>query len=149
MKPNGISLENYDVPLLSVPANWKDLAPFPPNRDASTYSFQDKLPHLPVPSLPDTLNKLKKSLQAMATSDAEYEATVRKIDAFGQKVAIGETLHSRLEQRARDVEARGGRQHWLDEWWDEVAYMGYRDSASHSAPYPFMLDTNFIYGNRL
>jgi carnitine O-acetyltransferase len=130
MIPNGIPPSEYDLPLPSPPPNWKILAPYPPNSSdqVKTYEQQSNLPHLPVPSLADTLGKLKNSLQAMAISEEEYSETVKRIDEFGKQGGVGETLQKRLENRREAEEREGGRGHWLEEWWDEVAYMGYRDS---------------------
>lgn len=66
----------------------------------------------------------------MAVSDKEYEATVAKIDRFGASGGFGERLHGKLEKRREHEEREGGRGHWLEEWWDEMGYMGYRDSVS-------------------
>jgi len=130
MLPNGIPPSEYGVPLPDVPENWKTLAPFPVNANAQTYQQQESLPHLPIPTLPQTLNKLKSSLQAMAISYEEYEAAVAKIDEFGASGGPGEKLHSKLEKRREYEERKGGRGHWLEEWWDELGYMGYRDPVS-------------------
>jgi Choline/Carnitine o-acyltransferase len=82
--------------------------------------------------LPQTLSKLKSSLQAMAISYEEYEAAVAKIDRFGASGGPGEKLHGKLEKRREYEEREGGRGHWLEEWWDGLGYMGYRDPVSES-----------------
>jgi carnitine O-acetyltransferase len=64
----------------------------------------------------------------MAISEQEYSETVKLIDEFGKRGGVGETLQKRLESKREAEEREGGRGHWLEEWWDEVAYMGYRDS---------------------
>jgi carnitine O-acetyltransferase len=136
MLPNGLAPSEYRVPLPRVPDNWKTLAPFPSNSNAHTYSQQENLPHLPVPPLEQTISKLKQSVKAMARDEKEYEETVKRIDEFGKSGGIGEVLHRRLEERREKEEQAGGRGHWLDEWWDDVAYMGYRDSVSgHHNPF--------------
>ena len=105
------------------PLNWKARAPFPPMGNI-TYAQQDSLPTLPVPTLESTLQKLKASLEPLAKSEAEYHATVKKIDAFA--LGAGPALQKRLEARS----AEPGREHWLEEWWDDLAYMGYRQPVS-------------------
>ncbi|KAG8842721.1 Carnitine O-acetyltransferase mitochondrial [Serendipita sp. 411] len=135
MLPLGLRPSEYTVPLAQPPSNWKTLAPFPSNPNAETYSKQESLSHLPIPPLASTLEKLKTSLQAMAVSEAEYDAAVTKIDEFGRPGGIGEALHKRLEQRREKEEQVGGRGHWLEEWWDELAYMGYRDSVVINVSY--------------
>ena len=65
----------------------------------------------------------------MAWSHEEYNAVERKIDEFA--VGIGPELQRRLQARAHEP----GRLHWLEEWWDDIAYMGYRDSVVVNVSY--------------
>ena len=69
-----------------------------------------------------TLAKLKDSLRPIAWTEAEYNEVVRKVDEFG--ASAGPELQKRLVQRAQE------REHWLEEWWDDLGYLGYRDSVS-------------------
>jgi len=108
---------------MTRPLNWKACAPFPPVGNI-TYAQQDSLPELPVPTLQRTLQKLKASLEPLAKSEEEFHATLKEIDAFA--VGLGPALQKRLEARS----AEAGRDHWLEEWWDDLAYMGFRDSVS-------------------
>lgn len=98
------------------PLNWKAAAPPIPNFVAHRAS----LPRLPVPDLSATLDRLKTSLLPLAHSEAEFADVARKIDIFGSHA--GTVLQSRLLQRAKE------REHWLEEWWDDLGYLGYRDS---------------------
>ncbi|KAF8519035.1 carnitine acetyl transferase [Hysterangium stoloniferum] len=113
------------------PKNWKSLAPAPP---AGTLSFggQSALQRLPVPPLNVTLSRLKRSLKAIAWDEAEFAASERKVDQFAN--GLGPELQGRLEQRRDEP----GRAHWLEEWWDQLAYMGYRDSV--------MINVSYYYG---
>lgn len=103
------------------PSGWKSAAP-EPLPGTLTFGAQSKLPQLPVPELRDTLNRLKESLKPIAWSDSEYASVVKKIDTFEREK--GPELQERLLQRAST------RQHWLEEWWDDTAYLGYRDSVN-------------------
>jgi len=100
------------------PLNWKAAVPPISNFDAQHAS----LPRLPVPDLSATLQRLKTSLSPLAHSEAEFIDATRKIDAFGSHAGSGMVLQSRLLQRANEHE------HWLEEWWDDLGYLGYRDS---------------------
>lgn len=94
------------VSLSNRPQNWKELAPAPlPN--TTTFASQDKLPQLPVPTLPDTLVRLKEAIKPFATNNAELFAAERAIDEFGKQGGIGEVLQKRLEERA------AGTKHWV------------------------------------
>ena len=103
------------------PANWKSAAPAPPT-GTTTFSAQSSLPKLPVLPLVPTLDTLKRSLVPIAHSPTEFTEAERKIDAFAS--GIGPELQRRLEAHAQ------GRPHWLEEWWDDGAYLSYRDSVS-------------------
>lgn len=110
-------------------AHWKTLAPTPlPN--TATFAAQKNLPRLPVPDLQKTLLRLKESLKPIAWSDDEYAAAVKKIDDFGN--SQGPVLHERLLARASE------REHWLEEWWDDAGYLGYRDSVRFASFALFM-----------
>lgn len=111
--------------LTTRPPFWKAAAPAPlPN--TLTFLAQPSLPKLPVPELPVTLARLKESLKPLAFNPEEYSAAVSKIDEFEQ--GTGKELHRRLLDRYANTD------HWLEEWWDDVAYLGYRDSVSPSYP---------------
>ena len=107
---------------LHRPGNWKEAAPAP--LPGPTFAAQSSLPKLPVPELSDTLTKLKESLKPIALDEKEYERVVKSIDEFAAKQ--GPVLQERLVQRAQQ------RDHWLEEWWDDLGYLGYRDSVSMS-----------------
>lgn len=101
------------------PSDWKSTAP-EPCPGTVTFAAQPVLPRLPVPDLKQTLDRLRESLKPIAWSDAEYSSVLRKIDTFAND--HGPQLQQRLLNRARE------RQHWLEEWWDNIGYLGYRDS---------------------
>ena len=101
------------------PANWKALAP-EPLPGSITFAAQPNLPRLPVPDLKQTLDRLRVSLKPIAWSDSEYSSVLHKIDTFANDQ--GPQLQQRLLNRASETP------HWLEEWWDNIGYLGYRDS---------------------
>lgn len=103
----------------SRPANWKAAAPFPPS-GVPTYAAQSSLPRLPVPELVDTVRRLKESLKPLARDAKELQEAERKVDEFA--AGLAPELQNRLLQR------RDATQHWLEDWWDDGGYLGYRDS---------------------
>ncbi|KAH9004490.1 acyltransferase ChoActase/COT/CPT [Lactarius hatsudake] len=111
------------------PRNWKSAAPAPP-AGTTTFSAQSTLPRLPVLPLAPTLDRLRRTLVPIAHDPAELADTERKIDAFAS--GIGPELQRRLEAYAQ------GRPHWLEEWWDDGAYLSYRDSV--------MINVSYYYG---
>lgn len=107
------------------PPNWKAKAPLA--LPGPTFAAQAGLPKLPVPELEQTLGKLKESLKPVARSAQEYDAAVSKIDEFARGLAP--KLHQLLLKR------RDGSDHWLEEWWDNDAYLAYRDSVVVNVSY--------------
>lgn len=102
------------------PPNWKALAPPLPN-----FVHQPAtLPSLPVPPLPATLQRLRDSLRPLARSTQEFASVCHKIDDFARHDGPGPVLQQLLLQRKNE------REHWLEEWWDDSAYLAYRDSVS-------------------
>ncbi|KAJ6508504.1 acyltransferase ChoActase/COT/CPT [Mycena sanguinolenta] len=83
--------------------------------------YQASLPRLPVPTISSTANKYLESARPHLTP-AEYAQTEAAVHAFMASPQSAE-LQKRLEARA----AEPGMLNWLSEWWNDVAYMGYRD----------------------
>lgn len=102
------------------PQNWKALAPAP--LPGPAFAGQPSLPRLPIPALADTLSKLKESLRPIAWDAQEYKRAVEAVDEFAR--TQGPELQRRLEERKARTE------HWLEEWWDDGAYLTYRDPVS-------------------
>ena len=107
------------------PLDWKSTAP-EPLPGTVTFAAQPNLPQLPVPDLKQTLDRLRESLKPIAWSDSEYSSVLRKIDTFAN--GHGPQLQQRLLDRASE------RPHWLEEWWDNAGYLGYRDSVHLHVP---------------
>jgi carnitine O-acetyltransferase len=121
------------------PANWKAAAPNIPS--AVTFAAQSNLPRLPVPKLADTLTRLKESLKPIAWSEAEFGAVSNKINEFEK--GKGAELHDRLLKHDEKT------QHWLEQWWDDGGYQGYRDSVrTPRHPCSILLNIAFPTGYR-
>jgi len=105
------------------PTDWKSAAPSPP-AGSTTFAAQSALPKLPVLPLLPTLERLKGTLVPIAHTQAELADAQRKIDDFAS--GIGPELQRRLEAHAQY------KPHWLEEWWDDGAYLSYRDSVCRS-----------------
>ncbi|KAI9510514.1 acyltransferase ChoActase/COT/CPT [Russula earlei] len=111
------------------PTLWKSAAPSPPV-GTTTFAAQSTLPKLPVLSLLPTLERLERTLVPIAHTRVELAEAQRKIDAFAS--GIGPELQRRLEVYSQD------KPHWLEEWWDDGAYLSYRDSV--------MINVSYYYG---
>jgi carnitine O-acetyltransferase len=66
----------------------------------------------------------------LAKNAAELKGAIKKIEEFEQS-SLAKDLHAKLVARAKEE----GREHWLEEWWDDGAYMGYRDSVVVNVSY--------------
>ncbi|KAJ2504620.1 Carnitine O-acetyltransferase mitochondrial [Coemansia sp. RSA 2052] len=87
----------------------------------SLFAQQSVLPRLPVPDLQKTLAKYCESLVPLLPAD-RLAHSKRVIQEFGES-ALGLELQQRLEARASDPSCAN----WLEEWWNDLSYMGYRD----------------------
>ncbi|KAF8502529.1 acyltransferase ChoActase/COT/CPT [Gautieria morchelliformis] len=83
--------------------------------------FERSLPRLPVPTLASTAAKYLETVHPLLTP-AAYERTKQAVDEFVTSDQ-GKELQRRLEARAAEPD----RASWLSDWWNEAAYMGYRD----------------------
>lgn len=91
------------------------------------YSSQ-KLPSLPVPALNDTLDKFLRSVIPLLSED-ELKKTTQLAKEFGKPGGVGEKLQNLLVERSKKTV------NWLEEWWLNNAYLGYRLPVTvHSSP---------------
>lgn len=97
--------------------------------------FEESLPRLPVPTLEETAKRYLKSVHPLLTP-TEYENTKMAVDAFVKPGAVGHTLQERLKARAADPKVKN----WLSEWWNNAAYLGYRD--------PIIPYVSYFYSHR-
>ncbi|KAJ7698930.1 acyltransferase ChoActase/COT/CPT [Mycena rosella] len=115
----------------SQPPDWKAAAP-EPLPGTTTFAAQASLPLLPVPELENTLSRLKDTLKPIAWSKDELAAVDAKIAEF--RTGKGPELHERLLERSKQ------HKHWLEEWWDNTGYLGYRDSVVVNVSYYYGFD---------
>ncbi|KAF2742096.1 acyltransferase ChoActase/COT/CPT [Sporormia fimetaria CBS 119925] len=84
--------------------------------------FEDSLPRLPVPTLEETAKRYLKSVHPLLSKD-EFDATTKAVKEFVAPGGPGETLQKRLIERRERPEIRN----WISEWWNDAAYLAYRD----------------------
>ncbi|QRV74305.1 carnitine O-acetyltransferase [Ceratobasidium sp. AG-Ba] len=117
--------------MVNRPADWKARAPAPlPN--TKMFAGEAALPSLPVPDLDASLDKLKVSLKPLARSEDEMKTVETKIEEL-RSAGLGRTLQERLLQRKAEKDKIGSS--WLEEWWDDAAYLTYRDSVVVNVSY--------------
>lgn len=92
------------------------------NSKGAMLRFEDSLPRLPVPTLEETAKRYLKSVHPLL-SKTEYDTTTKAVNEFVAPGGPGETLQKRLVERRENPETRN----WIYEWWNDAAYMSYRD----------------------
>ena len=90
---------------------------------------------LPVPPLEATAARYLKSLRPLL-KDADFARAQNFVAEFIKDGGVGQVLQSRLENRARE-KAKTGKS-WLIEWWNDYAYMSYRDPVVINVSYFFV-----------
>ena len=83
--------------------------------------FEESLPRLPVPTLSSTGANYLETVKPHLTP-TEFEHTQNVVKSFVQS-DLGKKLQERLKARAADPDIKN----WLADWWNDVAYMAYRD----------------------
>ncbi|OMJ27082.1 Carnitine O-acetyltransferase, mitochondrial [Smittium culicis] len=99
----------------------KNSPAYKPAMSGKLYAKQAQLQKLPVPTLDQTLPKYLKSVQPLL-APADYSKTLKTVENFANS-SIGNQLQARLEARAADPTKTS----WLIDWWNDLAYLGYRD----------------------
>lgn len=84
--------------------------------------FQDSLPRLPVPTLDETATRYLKSLRPLL-SPTEFEQSKAAVADFIKSGGAGPKLQEKLIARREDPKTKN----WIYEWWNEAAYLAYRD----------------------
>ncbi|CDO71679.1 hypothetical protein BN946_scf184915.g23 [Trametes cinnabarina] len=83
--------------------------------------YEASLPRLPVPTITSTAHKYLETVEPHLTRE-QFSRTQRAVLAFVTSVQ-GQELQKRLQARAADPSVKN----WLADWWNETAYMAYRD----------------------
>ncbi|TCD70509.1 Carnitine O-acetyltransferase mitochondrial [Steccherinum ochraceum] len=94
--------------------------------------YEASLPRLPVPALSSTAAKYLESVQPHLTAE-EFATTRQVVEKFLQSDQ-SKQLQERLQQRAADPNNKS----WLAEWWNDAAYMGYRDTVVVNVSYYYV-----------
>lgn len=95
--------------------------------------YQKNLPKLPVPALGATLQKYLQSVRPLL-SDAEFQRTEQAVKEFEAPGGLGQELQERLLAKANDPNVVN----WMEDWWLDQAYMGYRDPVVIYVSYFFL-----------
>ncbi|ODV97482.1 hypothetical protein PACTADRAFT_47393 [Pachysolen tannophilus NRRL Y-2460] len=96
------------------------------------FQYQDELPALPVPELEESTSLYLKSLKPLYGKNLQdFNKTASIVSDFIKPGGQGELL----QQRLLEVAAEKGQRNWLAKWWDNYAYLEYRDPVSPFVSY--------------
>ncbi|KAL2755261.1 hypothetical protein ACRALDRAFT_1064943 [Sodiomyces alcalophilus JCM 7366] len=84
--------------------------------------FQNSLPRLPVPTLEETASRYIKTLRPLLSA-SELAASKQAVEDFIKPGGAGPRLQERLLARQADPRHKN----WLYDWWNDAAYLSYRD----------------------
>mmetsp|Transcript_11984 Transcript_11984/g.19507 ORF Transcript_11984/g.19507 Transcript_11984/m.19507 type:complete len:633 (-) Transcript_11984:1471-3369(-) len=99
------------------------------NAGSRLYGRQGQVPRLPVPPLEHTMGIFLESVKPLVTAE-EFVETKRKVDEF-VKSGQAEILQNRL----KELDAKRSNSSWFIKAWNELAYLGYRDSVVWNVSY--------------
>ncbi|KAK9495186.1 acyltransferase ChoActase/COT/CPT [Lipomyces doorenjongii] len=99
------------------------------------FRFQESLPRLPVPTLHQTVERYLKSVRPLVTQD-QFNNTVTIVQKFISNEGEGPSLQKKLLAKAADPNAKN----WVYDWWNDAAYLTYRDPV---VPY-----VSYFYGHK-
>ncbi len=75
-----------------------------------------------MPTLEETAARYVKSIHALL-SPVEFAASKKAVDEFIRPGGVGEKLQKKLIAKREDPETKN----WIYEWWNDAAYLSYRD----------------------
>jgi carnitine O-acetyltransferase len=115
-----------DAAILEPPYD-SDTVPPPP-----LYRYQRDLPRLPVPSLQDTIDRFLPTALPLAESPEEEESL---------RQACRDYLHQaqHLQERLLEKAAASRSTSWLQQWWNTLGYLQFRDPVVINVSYFFNL----------
>jgi carnitine O-acetyltransferase len=104
------------------------------NSQKVLYAHQDSLPNLPVPTLEETCSLYLKSLEPLLTPQELSHSRKAVLDFLASPQS--KELQNRLLERKKEMDAKG--RSWLIDWWNDYAYMAYRD--------PLVIFVSYFFG---
>jgi carnitine O-acetyltransferase len=94
------------------------------------YQHQKQLPRLPVPPIPQSLERLVPTALPLAKSDIEAQNLLEAVKKFPEQAV---ELQNRLEAHA----AANSNTSWLQKWWNQAGYLQVRDTIVVNVSYFF------------
>ncbi|KAI9816210.1 MAG: Carnitine O-acetyltransferase mitochondrial [Pycnora praestabilis] len=101
----------------ALPADYKE-----DKSKGAMLRYEESLPRLPVPTIQETAQRYLKSVHPLL-NQSEYKNTEKAVEEFVQPNGAGEKLQKKLLARREDPRHKN----WIYEWWNDAAYLTYRD----------------------
>jgi hypothetical protein len=87
------------------------------------YGSQKELPHLPIPSIQETISLFLPSALPLAESKEEIESLLKDCKSFPKEAS---QLQKKLESRKESCLEKNTS--WLQLWWNQIGYLQFRVS---------------------
>ncbi|KAI8971690.1 acyltransferase ChoActase/COT/CPT [Mycotypha africana] len=127
------TLQQRAMSAVAAAAKHQPKTPIDPTAAGPMLRYQKNLPKLPVPALSATLQKYLKSVRPLL-NDEDFKRTEEAVKDFEAPGGLGQKLQERLLARAQDPSVVN----WMEDWWLDQAYMGYRDPVVIYVSYFFL-----------
>ncbi len=101
------------------------------------YDCQTELPHLPVPSIGETIELFLPSALPLAENKEEAQSLINDCKSFPkQAIKLQRMLQEKKELCSRKNTS------WLQKWWNQLGYLQIRDPVVVNVSYFFQLDNS-------
>ena len=114
MMNNTMPLKKWKTPMIESNGDYRDEAYLEDYIGGPLYEYQHQIPHLPIPSIEQTIARFLPTALPLVKSSQEKHALIEACRDFPQKAQI---LQQRLQSR-RDNEFSNSS--WLQKWWNQV-----------------------------
>jgi carnitine O-acetyltransferase len=123
-------IKPWTVPVVEANGDYRDEAFLEREVGGPLYENQSKLPSLTVPSLVETIGRLLPAARPLAKSKEEEMAFQAACATFAEEA---KELQTRLMNRRDEMKESS----WLQQWWNQLAYLQFRDSVVVNVSYFF------------
>lgn len=106
------------------------------------YGKQKQVPLLPIPSLEHSLTLFLRSAKPHV-SEAEFENTKQCVEEMLRPNSLARELQQRLLRKAETTNSK--HTSWFIDWWNQMAYLAYRDSVVHNVTYELLIRDECAY----
>lgn len=118
-----VAFKPWPKPVIESNGDYTDEAFLEENIGGPLYSAQNELPHLPIPSIEETIAKFLPSALPLAENKGEAQSLIKDCKSFARDAM---ELQKRLEVRKQSCSKKNTS--WLQTWWNKLGYLQFRVS---------------------